>query len=76
MFLVPQYLEIQIWRHIPWTIFKLLRFLPDHQCVSFSAAALVFVWQMQAAGESHLPAAGPHFVGNIALSVGWVAGNV
>ena len=76
MLLVPQYLEIQIRRHIPWTLFKLLRFLPDHQFFPFSAATLVFVWQMQVAGESHLFAAGPHFVGNIALSVGWVAGNV
>ena len=59
------------------TIFKkLLRFLPDHQFVSFPAAALVFIWQIHAAGESDLLAAGPHLVGDIALNVGWVAGMV
>ena len=59
------------------TIFKkLLRFLPDHQFVAFPAAALVFIWQIHAAGKSHLPAAGPHFVGDIALNVGRVAGMV
>ena len=59
------------------TIFKkLLRFLPDHQFVSFPAAALVFIWQIHAARESNLPAAGPHFVGDIALNVGRVAGKV
>ena len=77
MFIVPQYLERQIRLHIPVTIFKkLLRFLPDHQFVSFPAAALVLIWQIHAAGKSHLPAAGPHFVGDIALNVGRVAGKV
>ena len=59
------------------TIFKkLLRFLPDHQFVSFPTAALVFIWQIKVAGESHLLAAWLHFVGDIALNVGWEAGKV
>ena len=56
--------------------FELLRFLPDHQFVAFPAAALVFIWQIQAAGKSHFPAGWLHFVGDIAMNVGWVAGMV
>ena len=78
MFLAPQYLEMQdkVKHSMDWTIFLLIHFLPDHQFVSFATAALVFVWQIQVAGQSHLLAAGPHFVSNIALNVGWVAKNV